>query len=329
MAGMNSGQKLQGKLLVVGAGDIGRRVIGKLGHQVEVSAMTSTPASRASLQRIGARPVLANLDKPTSLKRLPRDWDALLHCAPPPADGSRDTRTRNILRAFARSRKTDHKRSSLTCAPSPSRSARPPRTLVYLSTSGVYGDCGGARISESQALRPHNARAVRRVDAERALIREARRGAFRLVILRVPGIYSESRLPLARLHAGTPALATADDVYTNHIHAADLATIAVAALRRLRRRVRPQVRIYNASDGGEIRMGDYFDLVAEAFGLARPPRLPRAAIAQRVSPILLSFMSESRRLDNTRLRRELPIRWFAPTVRAGVAAAKAAAPGRA
>ena len=311
---------------MVGAGDIGRRVIRELGNQVNISAMTSTPARRAGLRRIGARPVLADLDKPTSLKRLPRDWDALLHCAPPPAHGARDTRTRNILRAFARSRKTDHKRSSLTCAPSPSRSARPQRTVIYLSTSGVYGDCGGARISESQPLRPRNARAVRRVDAERALLRQARRGAFRLVILRVPGIYSESRLPLARLRAGTPALTAADDVYTNHIHAADLTALAVAALKRLRRRVRLQVRIYNASDGREIRMGDYFDLVADTFGLARPPRLPRAAIVQAVSPALLSFMSESRRLDNSRLRRELPIRWFAPTVEAGVAAAQAAGP---
>ncbi|HEX4325695.1 MAG TPA: NAD-dependent epimerase/dehydratase family protein [Burkholderiales bacterium] len=318
---------MRGKLLVVGAGDIGRRVICELGNQVNISAMTSTPASRAGLRRIGARPVLADLDKPASLKRLPRDWDTLLHCAPPPAHGARDTRTRNILRAFARPRKTGHKRSSLTCCPSLSRGAQRQRTLVYLSTSGVYGDCGGTRISESQPLHPRNARAVRRVDAERVLIRQARRGAFRLVILRVPGIYSESRLPLARLRAGTPALAATDDVYTNHIHAADLATIAIAALRRLRRQVRPQVRIYNASDGGEIRMGDYFDLVADAFGLARPPRLPRAAIVQAVSPALLSFMNESRRLDNARLRRELPIRWFAPTVEAGVAAAKAAGPG--
>jgi nucleoside-diphosphate-sugar epimerase len=326
MGEMNSGKKLRGELLVIGAGDIGRRVIGGLGNQVNISAMTSAPANRAGLRRIGARPVLADLDKPSSLKRLPRDWDALLHCAPPPAHGTRDTRTRNILRTFARSQKTGHKRSSLTCAPSPSRSARRQRTLVYLSTSGVYGDCGGARISESQPLRPRNGRALRRVDAERALIRQATRGAFRLVILRVPGIYSESRLPLARLQAGTPALAAADDVYTNHIHAADLAAIAIAALRRLRQRARPQVRVYNASDGVEIKMGDYFDLVADTFGLARPPRLPRAAITQAVSPALLSFMSESRRLDNQRLRRELPIRWLAATVESGVAAAKAAKP---
>jgi len=312
---------LQGNLLVLGAGDIGRRVITGIGSGVEVSALTSTPASRAALRHIGACPVLADLDKPYSLRRLPCDWDSLLHCAPPPARGARDTRTRNILRAFNRSRKTDHKRSSLACGPSHSPGMHKQRTLVYLSTSGVYGDCGGARISEAQPLNPRNARAMRRVDAERVLMRHARRGAFRLIILRVPGIYSETRLPLERLRAGTPALVPADDVYTNHIHAADLAALAVAALRRLRKRMYPRVRIYNASDGGEIRMGDYFDLVADAFGLARPPRLPRAEIKRAVSPALLSFMSESRRLDNARIKRELPIHWFAPTVEAGVAAA--------
>lgn len=327
MAKMKSGQKLRGKLVVLGAGDIGRRVIAGLGKGAEVAALTSTPASRAALRQIGARPVLADLDKPGSLARLPRDWDSLLHCAPPPARGARDTRTRNILRAFDRSRKTDHKRSSLACGPSRSSNARKKRTLVYLSTSGVYGDCAGACISEAQPLRPRNARAVRRVDAERALIRHARRGAFRLIILRVPGIYSETRLPLERLRAGTPALAADDDVYTNHIHAADLAALAIAALRRLRKRAHPQVRIYNASDGGEIRMGDYFDLVADTFGLSRPPRLSRAEIRQAVSPALLSFMSESRRMDNARIKCELPIQWFAPTVEAGVAAAvKAPAP---
>ena len=153
-------------------------------------------------------------------------------------------------------------------------------------------------------------------------MRAARRGAFRLVILRVPGIYAADRLPLERLKAGTPALLPADDVYTNHIHAADLAAIALAAIRRMRRRVRPLVRIYHASDDSDLMMGDYFDLVADAFGLLRPPRLPRAEVAARVPPMLLSFMSESRRLDNSRMKRELRARLQFATVAAGVAAAK-------
>jgi nucleoside-diphosphate-sugar epimerase len=293
------------KILVIGAGDIGRRVIALTRATHQITAASSTPARRAPLRRLRARPVLADLDKAGSLKRLPRDWELLLHCAPPPAGGRRDTRTRNLLRAGQ--------------GRSLSRSKTPSRVVVYLSTSGVYGDCGGARVTESHPLRPQNARALRRVDAERALTRQARKGAFKLAILRVPGIYSADRLPLARLAARTPALAAAEDVYTNHIHAADLAAIAAAALLRGRRRARPRVRVYHASDDSELKMGDYFDLVADTFGLARPPRLPRSAIAGEVPAALLSFMGESRRLDNTRMKRELGIRLQAPSVAVGVA----------
>lgn len=301
------------KLLVTGAGDIGRRVIALLAARHDITAATSTPAHRAALRHLGATPLLANLDKPRSLMRLPRDWDFLLCCAPPPARGRRDTRTRNLLRA--------KQRRSLSRGPNPSR------VVVYLSTSGVYGDCGGQRISESHPLKPQNLRAIRRVDAERILTKQAKQGEFRLVILRVPGIYSAERLPLARLAAGTPALAATDDVYTNHIHAADLAAITAAAFKRAGRRLRPRVRVYHASDDSELKMGGYFDLVADAFGLPRPPRLSRAAIESAVPPALLSFMSESRRLDNQRMKRELGVRLQMPTVVEGIAQAAQARAG--
>ena len=320
---------VSGKMLLIGAGDIGRRMIGSLGRRNKVIACTSTPAHRAALRRIGAEPRLADLDKPGSLARLPRDWHALLHCAPPPPYGRRDSRTRNLLRVLARTtppkptppfgdydsnygghRASGHKRSSLS------------RSIVYLSTSGVYGDCAGQRVGEARRPDPQSPRAVRRVDAERALIRFARRTGVRLTILRVPGIYAADRLPLARLKAGTPAIVDAEDGYTNHIHADDLAALALRALARMARRLCPQVRVYNASDDSELKMGQYFDLVAEAFGLAAPPRLPRAQIKLAVSPMLYSFMRESRRLDNTRLKRELRPRFQFPTVAAGLTAAR-------
>ena len=327
-------------MLMVGAGDIGRRVLAKLKRHDQVIAATSTPPKRPALKRLGAQPVLADLDKRGTLKRLPRDWQVLLHCAPPQSYLTRDVRTRNLLaalslrnssrgpavapRAYATARSYAAARSDATTRSYPNANAR---CVVYLSTSGVYGDCGGARITEAQPLKPNNARARRRADAERMLTRAAKRGAFRLVILRVPGIYAHDRLPLARLKAGTPALLPEQDVYTNHIHAADLAAITLAAIRRVRRRRRPQVRVYhasddsNASDERALRMGDYFDLVAAAFGLPRPPRLPRAQLDAALSPLLRSFMSESRRLDNTRMKRELRIRLQFGTVAEGVAAA--------
>ena len=288
---------------MVGAGDIGRRVLANLKRRDRAVAATSTAAKRPALKRLGARAVLADLDKPGTLKRLPRDWDVLVHAAPPQSYLTRDQRTRNLLAA------TDCGASNGRC-------------VVYLSTSGVYGDCAGDHITETQVPKPHNARARRRLDAERALVRAARRGAFRLIILRVPGIYAHDRLPIARLKAGTPALLPAEDVYTNHIHAADLASIALAAIRRMRRRLRPQVRVYHASDDSALKMGDYFDLVADAFKLPRPPRLPRAQLEAMVSPMLRSFMSESRQLDNARMKRELRVKLQFATVFEGVAAAK-------
>jgi nucleoside-diphosphate-sugar epimerase len=162
-------------------------------------------------------------------------------------------------------------------------------------------------------VQPANPRAVRRVEAERTLRRWARRTGSRLAILRTPGIYAQDRLPLERLQKGTPALAQQDDVYTNHIHADDLARLIVLALFR----AAPQ-RIYHAVDDSEMQMGAYFDMVADAHGLPRPPRLPREQLRERVSPMMLSFMSESRRLQNHRIRDELGMRLRYPTVAAGL-----------
>jgi nucleoside-diphosphate-sugar epimerase len=132
-------------------------------------------------------------------------------------------------------------------------------------------------------------------------------------VLRVPGIYAADRLPLERLRAGTPTLCAEDDVYTNHIHADDLAAIAARALEP----GAPE-GIYNASDDSQIRMGDWLDLVADRRGLPRPPRMPRATITDFVSKDLYSFMCESRRLDNRRLKRELGARLRYPTVYEGL-----------
>ena len=185
--------------------------------------------------------------------------------------------------------------------------------MVYVSTTGVYGDLGGRWADETRAVAPRNARALRRVDAEQVLRAWACRAQGRLSILRVPGIYAEDRLPLKRLEQGTPALREEDDVYTNHIHADDLARVVLATLRKGFCN-----RVYHAVDDTELKMGDYFDMVADHFGLPRPPRLDRATLAQAVAPTLLSFMSESRRLANRRLKEELQVRLHYPDVAAAL-----------
>lgn len=276
------------RVLVLGCGDVGLRLLPLLLPRYRVLAVTSNPQRCAELRAAGAVPIVADLDRPHTLGRVARLAPIIVHLAPPQSEGRRDRRTRNLAAILP-------------------EGAR----LVYISTTGVYGDCGGARLDETRAVNPQNARAVRRVDAEGVLRAWARRSGARLSILRVPGIYAAGRLPTERLQKGTPALAAADDVYTNHIHADDLARAAVAALLR-----GAPNRVYHAVDDTELKMADYFDAVADALGLPRPPRLPRAELERSVSPMMLSFMSESRRLDNRRLKQELGLRLNYPQVQA-------------
>lgn len=274
------------RLLILGCGDVGMRLVPLVRDRFRVFAVTSQPARCVDLRDAGAVPIVADLDDAGTLTRLARLANHVVHLAPPRADGVLDCRTRRLV----------------TILPERVR-------LVYVSTSGVYGDCGGAWIDETRTVAPHNPRARRRVDAEHVLRAWGRRGGRCVSILRVPGIYAADRLPLARLEKGSPALIAAEDVHTNHIHADDLAAIiALALFRGL------PGRVYHAVDDSHMKMAEYFDAVADAHGMARPPRLPRVQLAQEVSPMLLSFMSESRRLANLRLKAELGVRLRYPTV---------------
>lgn len=279
------------RLLIVGCGDVGMRLLPLVRDRFRVFAVTSQPSRVPELRAAGATPVVANLDSPDSLQRLRGLADTVVHLAPPQSEGTQDRRTRQLAAILPRH-----------------------ANVVYVSTTGVYGDCGGAQFDETRTTAPANARAVRRVDAEQVLRRWALRAKGRLAILRVPGIYAGDRLPVERLQRGTPALRPEDDVYTNHIHADDLARIVALAVFR----AAPQ-RVIHTVDDSDMTMGDYFDAVADAHGLPRPPRLPRAELAQQVSPMLLSFMSESRRLRNERLKQELGVRLRWPTVDAFLA----------
>jgi nucleoside-diphosphate-sugar epimerase len=280
-------------LLIVGCGDVGLRVLRRLDTRAwRVSVLTSNPSRLPALQALGVQPLLGNLDDAASLPRLAGVADRVLHLAPPPATGSEDPRTRALLQALAR--------------------RNPPSRLVYMSTTGVYGDARGALFDETRPVQPHTARAERRVDAERRVRHFGRAHGVCVSILRVPGIYALDREggdPRDRLHRGAPVLVPADDVYTNHIHADDLSRICVAALTR----GAPQ-RVYNTGDDAQRLMGDYFDLVAELSGLPRPPRLTRAEAAAVLSPMQMSFLSESRRLRNDRMKRELRVRLRYPDV---------------
>ena len=272
------------------------RVVARLCATWRIVALTSNDARCQALRAAGAVPIVGDLDRPETIARLAGLADAVLHLAPPRAEGGDDPRTAHLLQSLAR-------RGGIA-------------RIVYGSTSGVYGDCGGARIDETRRLAPATDRARRRAAAEARLRGFGRRSGARVTLLRIPGIYAVGRPgghPRERLQRGTPVLAPDDDVYTNHIHADDLARACIAALVR----GGPQ-RAIHVSDDSELKMGDYFDLAADLCGLPRPRRLSRSEALAAWSPMQASFMGESRRLVNRRMKRELRLRLRYPTVRDGL-----------
>jgi nucleoside-diphosphate-sugar epimerase len=285
--------------MIVGCGDVGQRVARPLARRARVLALTSSPEKSATLRALGVVPLAGNLDEPSTLRRLAGLATRVLHLAPPPGDGLRDPRTQALLAVLSR--------------------RTVPRSFVYGSTTGVYGDCQGEWVRESRPVAPFTRRAFRRVDAEDAVRHWGRRqaGDAQAMILRIPGIYAPDRAggtPRERLLRGTPVLQRQDDVFTNHIHADDLARACDLALWRTRAQ-----RVVQVSDDTDLRMGDYYDLAADLYQLPRPLRVPRQAAEDTLPLMMLSFMSESRRLDNTRMRRELRLRLHYPTVREGLA----------
>ncbi|MDR0217039.1 MAG: SDR family oxidoreductase [Comamonas sp.] len=298
------------RVLIVGYGDIGQRIARRLmsglsgSRFVQVLAISRDRARLPALRMQAVCPLRGDLDQPESLRRLAGVATRVLYLAPPPnlREGEerwqRDDRSRALLRALRR--------------------GSAPRSLVYASTSGVYGDCQGQWVDETHSLAPATGRAWRRVHAEQGMRSAGRQGLqrMRVSILRIPGIYAPDReggTPRTRLLRGTAVLRSEDDVYTNHIHAEDLARASLKALWH----GRPQ-RIYHASDDTQLKMGDYFDLAADLYGLPRPPRISREQASAELPATLLSFMSESRRLCNRRLKQELGLKLLYPTVEQGL-----------
>ncbi|MBI5923152.1 MAG: SDR family oxidoreductase [Betaproteobacteria bacterium] len=288
------------RLLVIGCGDVARRTLPLLAQRYRIYALvrsldSSLAAEFAAMQ---ITPILGDLDQPASLRRLAGLADLLLHFAPPPEFGNQDPRTKHLIAALQRGKIL-------------------PRRMVYISTSGVYGDCRGAWVRETRKVAPASSRSQRRIDAEQQLRRWGKRSGICISILRVPGIYAAERLPLARIRRGDPVLCEEDDVFTNHIHVDDLARCTIAALRH----GQPN-RIYHASDDSSspgLRMAEWYDAIADTFALPRPPRVSRTQAQAVLTPMVLSFMGESRRLDNSRLKTELRVRLSYPDVHAGLA----------
>lgn len=276
------------KISIIGCGDIGLRVAQRLQRQgAEPTGVVRTAQSAERLRAAGVEALCLDLDR-----EAPPAAESVLWFAPPPRDGDTDARVARLV------------------------AARPAvERLVYLSTSGVYGDCGGAWIDESAALRPRTSRAQRRLDAEQRLQAWAAQSGVSLSIMRVPGIYGPGRLPEARLREGTPVLLPEEAPYTNRIHAEDLASAALAVLERGR-----SGAAYNIADGRPTTMTDYFCRCARLLGLPDPPAMPASEARQHLSAAMWSFMEESKRLRVDRLRDELGFVWRYPDLDRGLPA---------
>lgn len=286
-------------VFIIGCGDIGCRVARLWeARGAAVGATVRRESARVRLNGIGVATCYADLDVPASLLGLPVGGDIVYYFAPPPATGTTDPRMQAFVAAAA-------------LGPRPAR-------IVYISTTGVYGDCNGAWVTEDTPVNPRSERGQRRLDAETAVREYGRRHALPVLCLRVSGIYSHDRLPIKALRERRPVLDESQSGFSNHIHADDLARICVAAAEHGRADA-----VYNVSDGHPVTLAGYYNRVADALHLPRPPVIPRERAGEVLGAAMQTYLGESRRISNARMLRELQVSLRYPDLAAGLAAVSA------
>jgi nucleoside-diphosphate-sugar epimerase len=281
------------KILIAGCGYVGRRLAAALGTET-ILGLVRSDESCTELADLGIVPVQCDLARSMPLSLTTGGAD-IYYLLPPPKMGAEDALMANFLQALQRSGVS--------------------RRIVYLGTTGVYGDCGGEWVDEQMPVRPVVDRALRRLDAEQQLRRWSEQSGSEVVILRVAGIYGPGKLPLQRLKSGKPMVAARFAPWTNRIHVDDLVQVLLAAMERGGDR-----EIYNVTDGQPGNMADYFNQVADVAGLPRPPIVDPDEVGEQLSAGLRSYLAESRRIDNRKMLRELQVRLRYPTLEQGLQA---------
>lgn len=282
------------RTFIAGCGDIGKRIVALIQAQgeSEIGVLARSERAAETLRRLGLETVIGDLD--ADLMQAPDVRHAtIFYLVPPPLRGENDTRVERFLARLD--------------------PLAPPARLVYVSTTGVYGDCQGRWITESQPLNPQTDRARRRQAAERCLLAWGEKTHVPVVVLRVAGIYGPGRLPLERLRQGTPTVHPEESGASNRIHADDLAAVCLAAAARGR-----AGGVYNISDGNPSSMADYLDRVADLTGLKRPPRIGLDAARRQLPAGLMSFLLESKRIDNRLMLTELGVSLRYPSLEEGL-----------
>ena len=281
-------------VLIIGCGDIGLRVAKmwkNTGKTVFALARSEDSIDVFRQQHLHA--CQADLDDTQTLKSLPTRHALLYYFAPPPAKGQVDTRMENFLASIDKENLPTH--------------------LVYISTSGVYGNQDGRLINEDTPVNPSVDRARRRYHAEQQLHSWSQQTGVAVTILRVGGIYGPGRLPLQRIKDQVPMLHEELSPQTNRIHADDLAQVCVAAASQ-----KAEGEIYNVSDGTNSNMTEYFNTIADQFDLPRPPLVDWEEAEKTISSGMLSYLKESRRLDNSKMINELEIELKYPVLKDGL-----------
>jgi len=282
------------RVILVGCGDIGKRVARlAMAQGLEVWGVTRNATHADELEAMGIRCVHGDLDSQLPIDGLPTSGAQVIYLAPPPGGGENDPRVRTFAASVL--------------------PGEEPAKVVYISTSGVYGDCGGGIVNEQTPLNPQTARGRRRVDAETLLRDWGKHRQIPVVILRVTGIYGPGRFPLARIREGHPVLREEEAGLTNRVHADDLAQICLVAAEKA-----AAGEVYNVSDGHPTTMTEYFNRVADAFGLPRPPQVSLEEARRVMTPLMLSYIVESRRMDNRKLLEDLGVTLRYPDLASGL-----------
>jgi nucleoside-diphosphate-sugar epimerase len=285
--------------LIVGCGYVGLRLARREAARRPLLALVRSGKSETALQSTGVHTLRIDLDGAPDPALQPAlaaaaDQAAIVYLAPPPDTGTTDPRLAALLALI----------DGVT-----------PAVFVYISTTGVYGDAGGALVDEFTPVAPANDRSRRRVAAERTAQAWCAAHGVRCVILRVPGIYGPHRLPLERLQRREPALREEDAGPGNRIHVDDLVAAIVAAVDH------PSAQgVFNVTDGDYSSTTAYLQLTAAAAGIEPPALIGKAEAREKIPAGMLSFLLESRRVDNRRMLAELGLQLQYPTLQSGVLA---------
>jgi nucleoside-diphosphate-sugar epimerase len=283
---------------IIGCGDIGFRVAKELIKQgYQVQATIHFEEGTVVPQSAGIRTIVANFDYQEDVPDFILHGQNVFYFMPPQGGGSSDYRMLNFCRKLS----TDN------C----------PSRLVYISTSGVYGDCGEELVTEETPVNPQTTRAKRRVSAENQLREQAEKLGFELIILRVTGIYGPGRLPISQLKKGHEVLRPEDAPRTNRFHSVDQVRICLAAME-----MGEPGDIFNVCDGEESSMSHYFQSVAKLYDLPQPKQLSWAEAERVMNPLTFSFLKETRRMSNRKMLEKLEIELLYPTLEAGLPASR-------